>query len=101
MSGEAATTLPVLVHLSNILIYVINCIPLSVRLVVVRPSVLCCKALMLDIVGKLKQIVFIPGMLIGTIDHYHFIPFSAALIMAEGHKVSRKHSVVASFLTYC
>ena len=47
------------------------------------------KTLTLDITCKLhNQILFIPGMLMGTIDLYHFMPFSLTLTLSERHKVS-------------
>ena len=36
-------------------------------------------------------------MPIGTIDFYYVIPFSVALTLAEGHKVSGKQNLLASF----
>ena len=36
-------------------------------------------------------------MLIGTIDHYHFILLSVTLTLPEGHKVSRKQNMLAAF----
>ena len=36
-------------------------------------------------------------MLIGTIDFCHFIPFSMSLTRAQGHKVSPKQNLLASF----
>ena len=34
---------------------------------------------------------FTPGMLIGTLDFYHFTPLSLTLTFTGGHKVSTKH----------
>ena len=47
-----------------------------------------------------QQVFFIPAMLIGTINFYHFIPLSAILTLAWGHKVSTRQSLLASFLTH-
>ena len=44
-----------------------------------------------------QPVVLIPAMLIGTIDCCHFIPFSLALILPWGHKVSSKQNLLASF----
>ena len=38
---------------------------------------------------------FIPAMLIGTIDVYHFVSLLVVLTFAEGHKVSRKQDLLA------
>ena len=47
---------------------------------------------------------FIPAMLrvtvIGTIDFYHFIPFSWTLSLPGGHKVSAKQNLFTSFLAH-
>ena len=40
---------------------------------------------------------FIPAMLIGTIDFYHFMPFSLTLTLPGGNKVSAKPNQLASF----
>ena len=41
--------------------------------------------------------VFIPAMLLGTIDFYHCIPLSLTLTLAEHHKVSAKQNLLTSF----
>ena len=41
--------------------------------------------------------VFIPAMLIDTIDFCHPIPLSLTLTMAGGHKVIAKQSLLVSF----
>ena len=41
--------------------------------------------------------LFIPAMLIGTIDFYHFILLSLTLILPGGHMVSIKQNLLASF----
>ena len=55
-----------------------------------QPAVLCSKNF--DI-GHYMQIfeptLFIPAMLIGTIDFYHFIPPSLTMALPGGHKVSK------------
>ena len=45
----------------------------------------------------LKHFFPIPAMYIGTIDFWHFIPLSVALILAWGHKVSIKQNLLTSF----
>ena len=40
---------------------------------------------------------FIPALLTGTIDFYHFTPLSVTLTMLGGHKVSTKQDLLASF----
>ena len=40
---------------------------------------------------------FIPAMLIGTTDFYHFIPLSLALTMAGNHGVGGKQNLFSSF----
>ena len=41
--------------------------------------------------------LFIPAILIGTIDFYHFILLSLTLTLPGGHKVSAKQILLASF----
>ena len=41
--------------------------------------------------------LFIPAMLTGTIDFYHFIPLSLTLTLSWGHKVSAKQDLLALF----
>ena len=41
--------------------------------------------------------LFIPAMLIVTIDFYHFIPLSLTLTSPTCHKVSAKQNLLASF----
>ena len=41
--------------------------------------------------------LFIPAMLIGTIDFYHSKHLSVTLILARGHKVSTKQNILTSF----
>ena len=43
---------------------------------------------------------FIPGVLIGTSDSYHFIPLSLTLILPRGNKVSTKQNLLASFFSH-
>ena len=44
--------------------------------------------------------LFIPAMLIGIIDFYHFIPLSLTLTLPEGHKVSTKQNLLLHFLSH-
>ena len=58
------------------------------------------KALTLDITCKwFDQIKFvlIPGLLISIIDLYHFILLALIVTLAEGHNVSAKQKLLASF----
>ena len=56
------------------------------------------KALTLDITYKLfNQFLFIPAMLIDTIDFYHFILLPLTLTLAGGHKISAKQNLWAWF----
>ena len=56
---------------------------------------------MLDITLKLfDQILFIPAMLIGTIDLNHFIPLPLTLTLPGGHKISTQQNVWLHFLTH-
>ena len=61
-----------------------------------RPSCIT-TTLMLDITHKLSTIIFIPLILIGTVDLYHFIPLSVTLTFVAGHKVSTKQDLLATF----
>ena len=55
------------------------------------------KTLMLDITSKVVNLdSFMPTILIGTIDLYHIMPLWQPW-PPEGHKVSGKHSMFASF----
>ena len=45
----------------------------------------------------LQPVFFIPAMLAGTIDLYHFILLSLTLTLAGGHKISIKQNLLASF----
>ena len=59
---------------------------------------LACVRKTLDITHELfNQSFFIPAMLTGTINFYHFIPLSLTLTLPEGHKVSAKQNLLASF----
>ena len=53
------------------------------------------------VIGHYKQTVlpnlFIPAMLISTIDFYHFIPCSLTLTLPGGHKVNAKQKLLALF----
>ena len=40
---------------------------------------------------------FLPAMLVGTIDFYHFIPLPLALPLPSSHKVNAKQNLLASF----
>ena len=44
-----------------------------------------------------QPIFFIPAMLIGSTDFYHFIPLVVTLTLAGGLKVSAKQNLLASF----
>ena len=44
-----------------------------------------------------KPNVFVPTMLLGTVDFYHFILFSLTLTLPGGHKVSAKRNLLALF----
>ena len=56
------------------------------------------KTLTLDIMRKIfVNFLFIPTMLIGTIDLYHFIPLLVTFTLTGGHKVSTKQNLLASF----
>ena len=44
--------------------------------------------------------LFIPAMLIGTINFYHFIPLSLTLPFAGDHKVSTKQNLLASIFSH-
>ena len=44
---------------------------------------------------------FIPAMVTGTIDLYHVIPLSVALVLTEVHKISRRQNCWVRFLTHC
>ena len=55
------------------------------------------KDLTLDISQKLFNQTFIPAMLVGTIDLYHFVLLSLSLTLSGGHKVSVKQNLLASF----
>ena len=46
-----------------------------------------------------QAIFFIPAMLIGTINFYHFIPLSVTLTLSGGHKVSAKQNLLRFFVT--
>ena len=43
---------------------------------------------------------FITAMFISTIDFCHFVPLSVALILASGHKLSRKQNLSAYFFPH-
>ena len=44
-----------------------------------------------------KPILFIPAILIGAIDFYHFIWPSLTLTLPGGHKISTEENLLASF----
>ena len=44
-----------------------------------------------------RKYIFIPAMLAGTIDFYHFIPLSLTLALPKDHKLSVKKNLMASF----
>ena len=44
--------------------------------------------------------IFIPAMLIGTIDFYHFLQFSLTLTLPGGRKVSAKQNLLISFFAH-
>ena len=57
-----------------------------------------CYELCLDITRKLCiQKLFIPAMLRGTIDFFHFVPLSLTLTLPGGRKFSAKRNILASF----
>ena len=73
----------VLIHVSNIGIYVIACLS-------VHPYCIT-KTVILNVVGKLvNHIFFIPAMRIGIIDFYHSILLSVTLTFAGDHKFGAK-----------
>ena len=61
------------------------------------------KTLTVDIMCKQfsQLIFFIPVILIGTVDLYHFIPHSLMLTLPGGHKVSTEQSILCLFSTLC
>ena len=64
-------------------------------------AVLCGKNLSVEhYIQTFQPNVFLPAMLIGTIDFYHFIPHSVTLTLTGGHKVSTKLSCWLHFLTH-
>ena len=64
-----------------------------------RPSSCMAKTLTLDIMRTLFiQFRFMPAMLIGTIDVYHFIPLSLTLTLPGGQKVNAKQNCWLHFL---
>ena len=48
-----------------------------------------------------QQSSFIPAMLTGAIDFYHFIPLSLTLTLARGHTVSTKQNLLKFFGFFC
>ena len=48
-------------------------------------------------VQSVQPNLFIPAMLIGLFDFYHFITFSVILALAGGHKVSARQNLLDSF----
>ena len=46
---------------------------------------------------NVQLMIFIPAMLIGTIDVNHFVTFSLTLTLPGGHKVIAKQNLLASF----
>ena len=81
-----------MIHISIIWICVISRVRLGPR-----PSVMLVKDFNVERCIRLYSQFFIPTMLIGTIDFYHFIPLSVILTMVGGHKVSAKQNLLASF----
>ena len=59
-----------------------------------RPS---CISKTLGYTQTVQPVLFIPAMLIGSIDFYHFIPLSLTLTLGGGHKISTKQNLLASF----
>ena len=56
------------------------------------------KTLTLDMTCKLfNQFFFIPAMLIGTIDFYHFMLLSLTLTLPGGHMICAQQDLLASF----
>ena len=64
------------------------------------PAILHCKNLLLDITCKLFCVLpnlFIPAMLMGTIEFYQFIPFLVVSTLPGGYKVTTKQNLLTSF----
>ena len=84
--------------MSSVWIYIISCICVAGHCLSGQLSFMHGKNFNIGQYSQSFQpMFFIPAMLIGTIDFYHFIPLSVTLIMAEVHKVSSKQDLLALF----
>ena len=82
-----------LIHVSNIWIYVMSCVQPASWPAILRGRNFNTGHSM----QTFQSLFFIPAMLIGTIDFYHFLPLSLALTLPGSHKVSAKQNLLASF----
>ena len=46
---------------------------------------------------RLESLLFVPAIIVGTINHYHCVLLVMALTLAQGHRVSDKQNLFGSF----
>ena len=88
----------ILIHISNIRICVISHGQPAGCCLSICPPVLCGKNFTLHLPCKLLSQTFMPTMLVGTIDFYHFIPLSITLTLTGGHRLAQSKIFWLHFL---